>query len=193
MQKPTHSNGLGHQTLGRQAAIDGSENPFGEFVRLQQAPALEQGGGIGCRFTGEIDADNATDGLAVLDCVFRGFIGESKTLLGEVNPQHPFQANRWPTATFALGVERFRLRDQLGLRRDRLDLVQETIPSHYQLLGGILQVGKASLHRLYSARSCSVNPLRTLGVNPARFGNISARPYGGGSLWLHVTQVAGNT
>ena len=51
--------GLVHQALGGQMHVDRRKNTLGQLVRFQQAAVLEQGGDIGRRLMGEVDADEA--------------------------------------------------------------------------------------------------------------------------------------
>lgn len=58
----------------------------------------KQRGRVGNTLDGKVDTDEVTHGLTVMDGIFKRFIGQSVPLLKEIDPQHPFQTNRWPTA-----------------------------------------------------------------------------------------------
>ena len=104
-------------------SVDRLEDLAGESIRLEQATKLEQRRRVWRVLAGEVNADEATDRLAVVERILDAFVGESEALLRDIHPQHPVQTNRWPAATFALRVERRNLRLQRRLpRRDRLDL-----------------------------------------------------------------------
>jgi hypothetical protein len=77
------------QAFAGQVADDFVEDALGQFMRLEQPPKLQQRGRVGRRFVGQIDADKAADGLAVVDGVFDAFVRQAEALLGEVHPEHP--------------------------------------------------------------------------------------------------------
>lgn len=57
-------------------------------------------------FVRQIDADEAANGLAVVDRIFDTFVRQAKTLLGDVHAQHAFQANRRTTTATTFRVIR---------------------------------------------------------------------------------------
>src|SRR5215211_5197405 len=69
-------------------------------------------------------------------------VGQPVPLLQKVQPQHPLQPNRRPTA-FALQVRRAQSSDKLRLRVDLLHLGQKFVPTRLLLLTGSLRVRKA--------------------------------------------------
>lgn len=64
--------------------VDGVEDGLREPMRFEQAAELEQGGGVGCGFAREIDADEAADRLAVVEGILRAFVRQTEALLCEV-------------------------------------------------------------------------------------------------------------
>lgn len=73
--------------------VDGIEYHLGQLMRFEQAPKFQQRGGVGRGFDGEINANETADRLAVLDRVFRAFVGQAKALLHHVYAQHACQAD----------------------------------------------------------------------------------------------------
>ena len=67
-----------------------------------------------------------------------------------VYPQHPLQPNRRSTTAVTLRIERLNLSFQRRPWRDRFNLGEESITPRFLLLGSVLQVGKARLHRSQS-------------------------------------------
>lgn len=130
-----HGPFLEHQAFFGQVAVNGVKHGASQFVRFQQASKLEQGGGVRSRFPAEVDADKAADGLAVVEGIFDPFIRQANTLLRNVHAQHPFQADRRPAATIALGVVRRDRRHQRSPRGHRFDLAQKTVPTRHPFLG----------------------------------------------------------
>ena len=139
---------LEHQPLDCQQRIDFGKDAFGQLVFFEQPAEFQQGGGVRCGIPGQINAHKSPDGLAVVDGVFHALIGKTEALLGDVRPEHAFQANRWPTTFFALGVERLDLSTQRSPQRHRVDLAQKPVAPRHLLLRGVLQFRKARLHRL---------------------------------------------
>src|SRR3546814_9669188 len=65
---------------------------------FQQAAKSQQGSGIRCRLTAQVDADETTNGLAVVDGIFGTFIGETETLLHDIHAQHARQRSEEHTS-----------------------------------------------------------------------------------------------
>lgn len=118
-----------HQTLVGQMSVDALEDLACESVLFEQTAKLQQGGRIGRRLPCQVDADEATDCLAVLDRVLDPFVREAEALLGDVHPQHPPQPNRLAAAAVTLQIERLNLGFKRRPRRDRLNLGEEAITS----------------------------------------------------------------
>src|SRR6187397_3429316 len=75
-------------------------------MALQQVPEVEDRGFVGHRLAAEIDADEPAHRQRVIERLFRSGVGQVEPMLQEVQPQHPFQANRWP-AVLTIWIERF--------------------------------------------------------------------------------------
>jgi len=157
-----HGAFLEQQPLLGQMNIDRRKNALGQLVLFQQATELEQGGGVRCAFPGQVNADEAPDGLAVVNGVLDPLVGQPKALLGNVHAQHPLHANRRAATSFALGIERLDRRNQRRPRRHRLDLRQKTVAPRHLLLRRVFQFGKASLHARFSFNSHRANYPKTV-------------------------------
>ena len=167
---------LEDQTLLRQHGIDGSKDALGQMVLFQQAAKLEQGGGIGRRLPRQVDANEAPDGLAVVDGVFDPFIGQSEALLGNIHAQHAFHAKRRPASSGSLRVERFDLGHQRRPRRYRVDFGKKPVTPRHFLLARIFKFGKARLHRQVPIK-CQYFNCRMSGMSSAhRSANKSVCP-----------------
>ena len=142
-----------HQASLGQMRLDDLEDFLREPVRLEQATKPQQRGRVGRRLAGQIDANESADCLAVVDGVLDPFIGQAEALLSDIHPQHPSRPDRRTAATATLRIERFDLCLQRRPRRHRFDLGQEAVAPRLLLLPGVLQLGKARLHRLRSHRS----------------------------------------
>ena len=105
--------------------VDGGEDGGGQVLLFKQTTELEQRGGIRRRFVRQVDADEAADGLAVVDRILSAFIGQPEKLLCDLHAQHPQYTDWPPAATFALGVGRFNHRNQIRPRRYRFDVSQK--------------------------------------------------------------------
>ena len=99
--------------------VDGFENGRAEVVFLQKTPEFEQGGGVGHGIGGEVDAEERTHGLAVVNGVFERFVGQSIPLLEEVEAQHALQTDG-RAASLAVGVSALNRREKLIPRDDLL-------------------------------------------------------------------------
>lgn len=83
--------------------VDLIENPARQIVLLQQSTELQQRRRVRCRFVREIDADEASNGLAVLDRIFDSLVRQTEAPLRDVHAQHALQARRWTAAAIAFG------------------------------------------------------------------------------------------
>ena len=126
--------------------VDRVEDLARQAVGLKQVAELQQGRRVRRRFAAQVDADESTNGLAVVDRVFDTFVRQTKALLGYVHAQHARQSNRWPAGTFDLRIERLDGFMQLAPRRYAVDLGQEPVAPRQFLLGGVFKVGEALLH-----------------------------------------------
>jgi len=130
--------------------LDRLEDRPGQVMLLQQAPEVEQRGGIRGPLPAQIDPDKGPDRLTVVHRVLGGLVGQPEKLLHDIHAQHELKPD-WRAATLAFRVERLDLLDQQRSRRRRVDLVQKSLPARPPLLGGELQLGKAHLvHALAS-------------------------------------------
>jgi hypothetical protein len=123
-------------------SVDGLENLARETVRLQQMSEFQQRRRLRCRLAIEVDADEATDRLAVVNRIFNAFVGQTKTLLSNVHAQHARQANWRATGADHFGVKRFDHLMQLAPLRDLVDLGKKAIAPGQFLLRGIFEVEK---------------------------------------------------
>src|SRR6185503_14274577 len=78
------------------------------------------------RILSEVDADEATHGLAVVERFLRSRIGEIEPLLQKVDPQHALKRDR-RSAALAFGIVRRDQREQHGPRHDSVHLGQEPL------------------------------------------------------------------
>ncbi len=155
-QRRVHERALAQQqALARQVIADGLEDHPAQTLRLEQAAELQQRGGIRRRLAGQVDADEAADGVAVVHGVLDALVRQPEALLRHVHAQHARQPQRRPAGALAGRVERRQRRLQLRPRRHRLQLRQEALAARLLLLAGVLEVGKARLHDVCSP------PLRT--------------------------------
>lgn len=69
------------------------KDAVGQLVSFQQAADLEQGGGIRDAFPGQVYANEAADGLAIVYGIFDAFIEQTKALLRNVHAQHALYTN----------------------------------------------------------------------------------------------------
>ena len=83
------------QALLGQVGVDFLEDPLGQGMLLQQVTEAQQRGRIRHTLDGQIDTDEVTHGLAVVDGILQRFIGQGIPLLQKVNAQHALQANGW--------------------------------------------------------------------------------------------------
>lgn len=140
------------QALLSKVGVDGGKDALGQSVGFEQAAEPEQGGGIRGGFPVQINANEGSNGLAVVDCIFDPLVRQSEALLGNVHARHALQADRRPAATGAFGIERFQLGHQCRPGRHGIDLAKKSIPPRALLLGGVLEVRKALLHNWLSFR-----------------------------------------
>jgi hypothetical protein len=77
-----------HPTLFGQVSIDRSEDLTSQFFGLAQVSKLEQRRRVWSRLAGQIDANENSIGLAVVDCMSNAFLRQAETLLGYIHAQH---------------------------------------------------------------------------------------------------------
>jgi len=142
--------------------MDGGEAVFAEVVRFQQMPEVQQRGGVGHAFGGQINPRKTLEGVAVVAGVLESFITEGIPLLEKIDAQHPFQTDG-RTTTFALRIEGFDDGEQLFPRDDLLHAGEELFAAGDFLFGSELGVGEAwagaSCHKVYPARSPPSPPI----------------------------------
>lgn len=160
-QGGVHDRPLAHdQTFAGQVHVDFIEDPTRQIVLLQQPTELQQRRRIWRRFVCQIDADETTNGLAVVDRIFDSLVRQTEALLGDVHAQHALQAHRRAASPIALRVVRQQRGDQRRPRGRGLDLGQEALASRQLFLAGELRVGKARLlHRMVRMMGCVIVPV----------------------------------
>ena len=85
--------------------VDGFENGRAQVVFLQKPPELEQGGGVGHGMGSKVDPEERAHGLAVVNGILKGFVGQTIPLLEEIQAQHALQPDG-RTPAFALRITR---------------------------------------------------------------------------------------
>ena len=95
-------------------------------------------------FGGEVNPCKTLEGVAVIEGVLEGFVGEAIPLLEKIDAQHPLQSDG-RTATFALRIEGFDDGQQLFPRDDLLHAGKELFAAGDFLFGGELGVREAGL------------------------------------------------
>lgn len=158
---------LEDQALCGQQGVDGFEDALGQLVCFQQAAKFEQGSGVRCGFSRQVNANKSPDGLAVIDGVFNAFVRESKALLGDVHAQHPLYANRRSAPACSFRVERLDLRDQGGPWRHFADFVKKPVAPSDLLLCRVFQFGKACLRLHVTTHVQCADVRRSGGFGPA--------------------------
>ena len=122
------------------------ENRFAQLMLFEQVTEFKQGRGIRGRFSGKIDIDKMTNGLAVVDGILDALIRQPKALLGHMHPQHPTQTNGRATPASALRVKRDKRLCQYRPRRDRFYLGKKPVAPCLLLLRRIFEFGKTCLY-----------------------------------------------
>ncbi len=118
-----------------------------QLMGFQQATKSQQGGGIWCRLTAQVDADKPTNGLAVVDGIFGTFIGETKTLLHDIHAQHARQPDRRaPALACGVAIEWSHLRLELRPGHQLFKVSQEAVATSLLFLAGVLEFGEGLLH-----------------------------------------------
>ena len=79
-----------------EVGVDLFEQRLGEVVVQQQAPELEQRGGVR-QFARQVDAHEVAQCLAVVQGIFQRFVCQAVPLLQAINAQHPGHTNRLTT------------------------------------------------------------------------------------------------
>ena len=136
------------QALVGETPVDRLEKLLGQLCALEQTPELQQRRRIRSRFDSEINADETTNRLAVVNRILDAFVREAKNLLGDIHPQHPLQADRRATGANALRIVRFNHRSDCRPRNRRIELRQHPLAPRDLTLCSELRVRKADLlHR----------------------------------------------
>ena len=89
--------GTHQESLVGEVGVDLFEQRLGELVVQQQAPELEQRGGIGRRFARQVDAHEVAQCLAVVQGIFQCLVCQAVPLLETVHAQHPGNSDRLTT------------------------------------------------------------------------------------------------
>lgn len=116
-----------------------------EVVGLQQTADLHQRRRIGHRLTPQVDADEVTQCLAVVQRVFQRLVGQAVPLLETVHAQHFRHADRRAAHAATLSVQRLDHGDQPRPRHDALHVGEELLAPRVRLLHRVLGAGKTAL------------------------------------------------
>lgn len=167
---------LEDQALHGQQRIDGRKDTLGQLAPFEYPAELQQGGGVGCGLTGQVDANKAADGLTVVDGIFDSLVREPEALLGNVHAQHAFHTHRRASPSFALRVKRLDLGNQRRPRGYCVDLTQKSVAPRHLLLGAILKIRKARLHRQVPINFQCVDSRKLMVTSIHHLANKSACP-----------------
>src|SRR4051794_1837272 len=107
-------------------------------------PEIEDRRLVRHRIYRQINAGKAPHRLAVIKRFLHRLVGQRVPLLQKVNPQHPLQRHRWPTA-FAFRIKRGKTRHQPRPRHDLLHLGQKLVSPRLLPLARIFRLRKAAL------------------------------------------------
>jgi hypothetical protein len=136
---------LAHQQAALfQHRADLVEQRPGQVVLLQPMAEVHYRRRVRNRRHRQIDAGKATQGLAIVERVLQRLVGQPVPLLQKIQPQHPLQPDRRPSA-FALRVKRPKTIDQPRPRHHPLHLGQKLVPPRLLLLAGVFRLRKAPL------------------------------------------------
>ena len=116
-------------------------------VVRQDAPELEQRGGVGHLLAHEVDSDEALHGARVEHGVLAALVGQVEPALQQVHAQHLLEVARRPAAPAGLVVERPYQRRPLRPGHDRVHLLEEGGPPRGPPLPGELEVAERGLLR----------------------------------------------
>ena len=95
---------------------------------------------------GQINAGKALEGLAVVEGVFEGFVGQAIPLLEEIDAQHPLQSDG-RTSALAFRIEGFDDGEQFRPGNQFLHAREELFAAGDLLLGGKFGLGETRLVR----------------------------------------------
>lgn len=138
---------LEQQTPAGQMLVDRFKQHSRQLMGFQQSAKSQQGGGIRCRLTAQVDADKTTNGLPVVDGIFGAFVGETETLLHDIHAQHARQPNcRAPALACGVAIKRRHFRLQLCPGHQLFKVSQEAISASLLFLAGVFEFGKGLLH-----------------------------------------------
>jgi hypothetical protein len=134
--------------LGR-VGVDFLEQRLGEVVvQQQQAPELQQRGGVGHRLPRQVDAHVVAQRLAAVQRILQRFVGQAVPLLQAVHAQHPWNTDRLSADAPARQVQRLDHGNQAPPRHDALHVSQELLAPRALLLHRVLGTGKTALVHL---------------------------------------------
>ena len=129
-------------------------------------PEVQQRGGVGHAFGGQINPRKTLEGVAVVAGVLESFITEGIPLLEKIDAQHPFQTDG-RTTTFALRIEGFDDGEQFRPGNEGFHAREELLTAGGLLLGGKLGLGETRLVRHawsignQAQRVCRINRKQT--------------------------------
>ena len=116
----------------------------GQVMLLQPMAEVQHRRRVRNRRHRQINAGKAAQRLAVVERVLKGLVGQPVPLLQKVQPQHPFQPDRRPTA-FALRVKRPQTFNQTRPRHHLLHLSQKFVATRLLFLTGVFRPRKTTL------------------------------------------------
>jgi hypothetical protein len=122
------------------------ENHAREFVFFKQSAEFQERRCVRGRLAIEVDSEEATNRLAIVNRVFDTFIRQAKALLRDIHAEHARQPDRWTAGAFHLWIMRLDQIMQSRLRRHSVDLREEAVTPCQLLFGGVFEVGKTLLH-----------------------------------------------
>jgi hypothetical protein len=138
---------LQQKPTAAQQLLDGLEDALGEPMLLQQVTEVQQGRGVGHRLASQIQPQESTKRLAVVDGILQRLVGQPEPLLQKVHAQHPLQPDRRPTAPLSrrgvvVGREH---RQQRRPGHHPLHLPEKAVAPRGLALGLVLGLGEGDL------------------------------------------------
>lgn len=141
---------LHHMAGGYHDAVDGVKEQLIQTVFLQQVPELAKRCLVRDILRHEINAGELTHGIAVVDRVLGGRIGEVEPDLQQIHPQHPLDTHG-RTPPLAAGVIRRNDADPLIPRDNLVHDFEELFPSRFLLPATVFNIRKGLLFFHFSA------------------------------------------
>ena len=107
---------------------------FSDVVFLQQMVELQQGSAVWNLLVKEVDPEEASHGIAVIDGFFHPLVGEIETVLCEIHAEHDLDIF-WPATAFVVIVVWPDDLDPLIPRNDLVHGIQECLPALFSPCG----------------------------------------------------------